>query len=75
MNTGLPPSYLMKLAVSAMIGAAGGWVVKLVLPVMHPILAAIMILGVYGLVYFGMSAAFKIPEMSSVFSRLRLRRP
>ena len=74
-RTGLPPSYFLKLAVSALIGAACAWAVKLALPVVHPILAAIMILGVYGLVYFGMSAAFKIPEMSSVFSRLRLRRP
>jgi len=74
-KTGLPPSYLLKLAVSAIMGAVGAWIMKLVLPAVHPILAAIVILGVYGLVYFGMSVALKIPEMSSVLSRLRLSRP
>ena len=72
-RTGLPPLYVLKLAVAATIGAAGAWAVKLGLPALHPILAAVLILGVYGLVYFAMSAAFKVPEMSVVFSRLRLR--
>ncbi len=73
-RTGLAPGYLLKLAVAAAMGAAGGWAVKLVLPALHPILAAIAILGAYGVVYFGVSAVLKIPEMATVLSRLRLRR-
>ena len=73
-RTGLPSIYLLKLAVSAMAGAASAWVVKLALPPLHPILAAVVILGAYGFVYFGMSAALRIPEMATVFSRLRLFR-
>jgi putative peptidoglycan lipid II flippase len=73
-RTGLAPGYLLKLAVSAAIGAAGAWMVKLRLPALHPIPAAVVILGTYGLVYFGMSAVFKIPEMAALLSRFRLRR-
>jgi putative peptidoglycan lipid II flippase len=73
-RTGVSSSYVLKLTVCAIIGAAGAWAVKLLLPALHPILTAIVILGAYGLVYFGMSAVFKIPEMASVFSRFRLRR-
>ena len=73
-RTGLSPGYLLRLAVSAVIGAAGAWAVKLALPAIHPIPAAVLILGTYGLLYFGMSAAFRIPEMAAVLSRFRLRR-
>jgi hypothetical protein len=61
----------VKLAVAAVIGAAAAWLVKLTLPAMPPIVAAVPILGVYGLVYFAITAAFRIPEISRVFSGLR----
>jgi putative peptidoglycan lipid II flippase len=70
-QTGLPAGFLLKLIVSAAIGAAAAWGVKLALPPVHPIVAAVLILGAYGLVYLGMSVTFKVPEVSSVLSRLR----
>jgi len=73
-KTGLPPSYVLKLAVAALAGAATAWGVKLSLPALHPIVAAIPILGAYGLVYFGITAAFRVPEISRVLSRLQRRR-
>jgi putative peptidoglycan lipid II flippase len=72
-RTGLPPEFLLKLLTSAVLGAAGAWAAKLALPRMHPIFAAIVILGSYGLIYLGMSAMFRIPEMTTALSRFRRR--
>jgi len=72
-QTGLAPSFVAKLAVAAAVGAAVAWGVKLALPQVHPIFAAAAILGVYGLVYLGMSAVLRVPEVSLVLSRLRRR--
>jgi putative peptidoglycan lipid II flippase len=73
-KTGLPPTYTLKLAVAALTGAAVAWGVKLSLPAIHPIAAAIPILGAYGLVYFGITAAFRIPEISRVVARFQRSR-
>jgi len=73
-KTGLPAAFLVKLAVAAVAGAGVGWLVKLALPAMPPILAAVPILGAYGLIYFAVTAAFRIPEISRVLSRLQRRR-
>jgi putative peptidoglycan lipid II flippase len=72
-NTGLPASYVAKLWSSAIAAAAVAWGVKLALPTMHPIIAAVMILGPYGLAYFGAAGALRVPEVSSVLARLRRR--
>ena len=45
--------------------------VKLSLPALHPIAAAVPILGAYGLVYFAITAAFRVPEISRVVARFR----
>jgi hypothetical protein len=42
-----------------------------VLPPVHPILAAAVLLGPYGLVYFGIAAMLRVPEAASVIGRLR----
>ena len=73
-KTGLPPSYVLKLAIAALTGAAVAWGVKLSLPAIHPIAAAVPILGAYGLVYFVITAAFRVPEISRVLSRFQRRR-
>jgi putative peptidoglycan lipid II flippase len=70
-ETGLPASYVAKLWSSALAGAAVGWGLKLTLPPMHPIVAAVVILGPYGVVYFGAAAALRIPEATDAFARLR----
>jgi hypothetical protein len=38
---------------------------------MHPIIAAVVVLGPYGLVYFTATFAMKIPEAASIIGRLR----
>ena len=73
-KTGLPPGFVLKLAVAAIGGAAVAWIVKLGLPPLNPVFTAIAVLGAYGLVYFGVTAALRVPEISSVVSRFRRRR-
>ena len=73
-NTGLPLEYTAKLWASALMGAAAAWAVKIAFPVAQPIAAAVVILGPYGLVFFAMTAALRIPEGSAAIARLtRLR--
>ena len=72
-KTGLAAIYVAKLWASAIAAAAVAWGVKLALPRLHPIVAAIAILGAYGLVYFGAAVALKIPETTNVFKRFRRR--
>ena len=73
-KTGLPATYTLKLLVAALAGAATAWTVKLNLPPLHPIITAVVVLAPYGLAYFVITAAFRIPEISSVLRRLQ-RRP
>jgi putative peptidoglycan lipid II flippase len=73
-KTGLPPGFVLKLAVAAIAGAAVAWIVKLRLPPLHPVFTAIAVLGTYGVVYFGVTATLRVPEISSVVSRFRRRR-
>ncbi len=66
-NTGLPASYVAKLWAAAIAGALAAWGLKLALPPMHPIIAAVVILGPYGVIYLGACTVLGIP----VFSALR----
>lgn len=68
-RTGLRPSYLAKLWAGAFLGAAIGWGIKLMLPAVHPIIAAALVLVPYGLAYFGLTALLKVTEAKSVVSR------
>ena len=75
-KTGLPAVYVAKLWTSAAIAAALAWGVKLALPVLHPIIAAVAILGTYGAAFFAMAAALRVKEMSAILARVTgLRRP
>jgi len=64
-------SFLLKLWGAAILAAAVAWGIKLVIPVMHPAVTAIVVLGPYGLVYFAATYAFGIPETTSALKRLR----
>jgi hypothetical protein len=41
------------------------------LPPVHPIVAGLVVLGVYGCVYLGGAAALGVPEVRSVLRRFR----
>lgn len=67
---GMPVRYLLTLWGAALTGAALGWVVKLSLPPVHPVVLAAAVLTPYGLTYFGATHALRIPEGSTAVRRI-----
>ena len=51
-------------------GRGGGWAVKLAIGVQHPVVAAILILGPFGLVYLGGVWLLRVPEAAGAVTRL-----
>jgi putative peptidoglycan lipid II flippase len=72
--TGLPSSYVLRLWTAALAGAAVAWAAKLSLPTMHPIAAALCILGPYGLTFLLSTWLLGIPESSTAVNRILRRR-
>jgi putative peptidoglycan lipid II flippase len=73
--TGLPAAHAARLWGAAGIGAAGAWALRAVLPVQgNPIVAAVVLLGAFGLVYLGLTAAAGISESARLVGRLGLGR-
>jgi putative peptidoglycan lipid II flippase len=64
-RTGLPSGYVARLWMAALAGAGGGWVVKLVLPPLHPAIGAVAILGAFGAIFVGGTLALRVPEARS----------
>jgi putative peptidoglycan lipid II flippase len=73
-HTGLPLDYIVKLWGAAVAGGIVAWLLKLTLPPMHPAMAAVIILGPYGLVFLGTTFLLRVSEASTVVSRLLRRR-
>jgi putative peptidoglycan lipid II flippase len=69
-KTGLGLGYVAKLWAGASIGAAVGWGLRLVLGPRHPLIMAIVVLGSYGSVYFGVTSALGVGESRKVIKRL-----
>ncbi len=65
--------FLLRLWASA--GAAGAlaWGVKLVLPGLPPVVAAVLILGPYGALYFAVAALLGVPESRALLRRVAMR--
>jgi putative peptidoglycan lipid II flippase len=61
-STGVAVIYLVKLWAAAAIAAIVGFGVKLILPPLHAIPLAILVLGTYGVLYFAIGAGFGVPE-------------
>jgi putative peptidoglycan lipid II flippase len=70
-------SHLARMFGAALIAAAAGYGVKATLGPLHPIIIAVLVLGTFGLVYFGVARALGLSEarvvMDSVMRRLRRR--
>jgi putative peptidoglycan lipid II flippase len=70
-QSGLSADYVAKLWTAAAVGAAVAWTIKLASPGLHPIVAALAVLGPYGVVFLAMTFALRIPEASAALRRLR----
>src|SRR5476649_1406090 len=73
-RTGLPASYVAQLWGSAIAGAAVAWGVKIAIPPLHPIVAAIAVLGPYGIVFIAATLLLRIPEARTALARVSRRR-
>jgi putative peptidoglycan lipid II flippase len=78
-STGVAAIYLVKLWAAAAISAIIGFGLKWILPPVHPILLAILVLGTYGVLYFAIGAGFGVPEARRILKNFidlpkRLRR-
>jgi len=71
--SGLPADYVLRLWAAAAAGAASGYAIKRALATLHPIPMAVAVLGVYGVVFLGMTFALRIPEASHALRRLGRR--
>lgn len=69
--TGLPLGFVAKLYLAAGVSAAVGWAIKLAIGARHPVLGAVLILGPYVAVYFGVAALLKVEEVRAALRRLR----
>jgi len=74
-KTGLPLEYVAKLWGSALAGAAIAWILKLVLPALHPVIAAVMVLGAYGLTFLLVTLVLRVAEASAALARVARFRP
>ena len=68
---GLPLSYSLRLWSAACAAAAVGWGLKLMLPALHPIVRAALILLPFGAAYFGFALMLGVGEARRVLSRVR----
>ncbi|HEX8491621.1 MAG TPA: murein biosynthesis integral membrane protein MurJ [Pyrinomonadaceae bacterium] len=68
-RTGLPFSFIVKLWSGAIIGAAVAWGIKLLVGRRHPAIIAALVLVPYGLIYFAVTSAMRLPEAESVVGR------
>jgi putative peptidoglycan lipid II flippase len=70
-RTGLPAGYVAQLWTSAICAAAVAWAVKEVVPAPNPIVAAVVVLGPYGAMFFATAFALGVPEASATLARLK----
>jgi putative peptidoglycan lipid II flippase len=61
-QTGLPLEYLAKLWLAALLAAAAGWGIRHSFGPHSPILIAVLVLGLYGIVYFGVTWSLGLAE-------------
>jgi putative peptidoglycan lipid II flippase len=69
-RTGLSGSYITKLWIAALLAADIAWTFKLLLPDLHPIPQAAVVLGGYGVAYFAVTSVLEITEARVVVGRV-----
>lgn len=69
-RTGLPLAYITKLWAAALVAGGLGWILKLLLPNLHPVPLAAIVLGGYGVSYFGVTFILDIDESRVLLGRI-----
>ncbi|HEV7744238.1 MAG TPA: murein biosynthesis integral membrane protein MurJ [Pyrinomonadaceae bacterium] len=69
-RTGLSAPYVIKLWVAALLAADVGWTFKLLLGEMRPIPLAAVVLGGYGITYFGVGFFLELSESQELIGRI-----
>jgi putative peptidoglycan lipid II flippase len=72
-QVGVPLPFLARVWIAALIAAAAARGVGFAFGAHGPIVSAIFELGVYGLVFFGISTAMRLPEANTLLGFLRRR--
>ena len=72
-RTGLSASYVIRLWASALVAAAAGVAVKYAMGIEHTIVLAIVALGLYGALYFGLTAALGVSDGAALLRRVVAR--
>jgi putative peptidoglycan lipid II flippase len=70
--TGTPFVFLLKVFIPALIGALVAWMIKFQIGQIHPVLAIVIILGPFGLIYLLSTSIMNLPE-TDIFTR-RIKR-
>lgn len=71
--TGLADALLPRLWSAAAVAAGLGWALLWLLPALHPILTATLVLGAYGAAYLGLARLLGVEEARGLVSRFRDR--
>ena len=69
-SRGIPASHLVRLWSAALLAAAVAWVVRLVLPLLDPIVEGVLVLGTYGFMYLGTTLALGVPDARTAVTRV-----
>jgi putative peptidoglycan lipid II flippase len=72
-QVGVPPTFIFQVWIAALLGAAAARGVLIALGPHGPIPLAVVVLGVYGLLFFAVAMLLKLPEAHSMLSLLRRR--
>jgi putative peptidoglycan lipid II flippase len=70
-RTGLPAVFVARLWTAAATAAAAAWVVKLTIRLEQPIAVGLLVLGLYGVLFFALTLALGVTEASSMMRFLR----
>lgn len=73
-ETGVPLAFSVRLWSSAALAGAAAFGAKQILSISNNIIAAVLVLGIFGLVYLGATWALKVPEAIMLLRRLKLAR-
>jgi putative peptidoglycan lipid II flippase len=70
-RTGLPLGFSVRLWGSALVAAGAGLALRSLLPVQHPLVLAIFLLGTYGALYLALTAGLGVAEAGGLLRRLK----